>query len=117
VQWGCYANRLYRMGRMLGTDPWHHYRKLKRASIVGVSVFLVTDALVATFAQMHMRSPALLIPFGGWMIFGLVITILSHQIRCPRCGPNFTSKEVSIGRWRPSAFTVGRRSTPMWAHR
>jgi len=77
---------------MLGTDPWHHYRTLRRAKILGVCVFVLTTALVATFAQTHMRSPVLLIPFFGWMIFGLVMEVLAHQVRCPRCGQKFYVK-------------------------
>jgi len=77
-------------------DPWHRFRILKRATVIGVSVFLLTSIpLVLERVQMRTRAVYLVAVYlatGAWMIFGLVMITLTHEVRCPRCGQRYYAK-------------------------
>jgi hypothetical protein len=77
---------------MAGQDPWQRFRTLKRATLIGVPVFFVTFAILA-LGWMDMRSRAVYL-FFGWMIFAMVMLILTHEVRCPRCNKRFYVKDV-----------------------
>jgi hypothetical protein len=53
---------------MLGIDPWHHHRTLRRATIIGVSAFFLITAPIA-LKRIDMSLRGLQILFFGWMIF------------------------------------------------
>lgn len=80
-------------------DPWHRFRTLKRATVIGISVFFLTSIPIV-LGRVEMRPRAVYLPAVytvtfGWMIFVLVMIILTHEIRCPRCGQRFyVKKEV-----------------------
>ena len=78
-------------------DPWHRFRTLKRATVIGISVFFLTSIpLVLGRVELRPRAgypPAVYTVTFGWMIFGLVMIILTHEVRCPRCGKRFYVKK------------------------
>jgi hypothetical protein len=76
---------------MLRTDPWHHHRTLRRATIIGVSAFFLITAPIA-LKRIDMSLRALQILFFGWMIFVLTMITLTYRVRCPRCGQKFYAK-------------------------
>jgi len=74
-------------------DPWHRFRALKRATVIGVSVFFLTFAFVV-LGRVDMRSRVVYLVIICWMIFGLAMLILTHGTRCPRCGGRFYVKDI-----------------------
>ena len=93
---------------MLGTDPWHHYRTLRRATIVAVSLFSLTTALVV-LKQIDMSLRALQILVVGWLIFGLAMTILTYHVRCPRCGQKFYVKGTAYWQMATKCLHCGQK--------
>jgi|GEM_PF-2941396 hypothetical protein len=72
-------------------DPWRRCRLLKRVNILAI-VFIFLTFAVVLFGQIDMRSRGVHLVVFGWMIFGLVMLTLTHEIRCPRCSQRFYAK-------------------------
>jgi hypothetical protein len=45
----------------------------------------------------------------GWMIFGLVMIILTHEIRCPRCGQRFYAKGADFWQMAKKCLHCGQQ--------
>jgi DNA-directed RNA polymerase subunit RPC12/RpoP len=94
-------------------DPWHRFRTLKRVGLIGVSVFfLISAPLVLERAQMqHSRSylVAVYLEVVGWMIFVLVMIILTHEARCPRCGQRFYNKGTVFWQMATKCLHCGQK--------
>ncbi len=72
-------------------DPWRRHRLLKRVGLVAI-LFLFFVFAVGMFGQVDMRSHGFRVLVLGWMLFGIVMLILTHEARCPRCGQRFYAK-------------------------
>ena len=72
-------------------DPWKRHRFLKRAGFVSVLfIFLVFAA--AVFGEADMRSYGFRVLAFGWILFAIVMLILTHEVKCPRCGQRSYAK-------------------------
>jgi hypothetical protein len=95
---------------MFGTDPWHHHRTLRRATIIGVSAFFLISAPIV-LKRIDMSLRALQVLFFGWMIFVLTMMALTYRVRCPRCGHKFLFLAGAVGERGdypfPSAESLG----------
>jgi hypothetical protein len=76
-------------------DPWRSYRMLKRVGVVAILFLFLTFALILV-GQIDMRSRMFHLLGFGWMIFVLIMLILTHEVRCPRCGQRFYAKEADF---------------------
>jgi DNA-directed RNA polymerase subunit RPC12/RpoP len=72
-------------------DPWAFFRILKRATIIGISLFFLIAALFITRA-IDRGSVIIKMLVWGWAIFVVVMITLTHEVRCPRCGKRFYAK-------------------------
>ena len=94
-------------------DPWHRFRTLKRATVIGIAVFSLTSIpLVLGRVEMRPRAvylPAVYTVTFGWMIFGLVMIILTHEIRCPRCGQRFYAKGADFWQMAKKCLHCGQQ--------
>jgi hypothetical protein len=77
-------------------DPWKRHRTLKRVSLLGVFLYLFPVIAFALLGQIDMRSPTMYALGFGWMIFGLAMLTLWHEVRCPRCGQRFYAKGMEF---------------------
>jgi ribosomal protein L37E len=77
-------------------DPWKRHRTLKRVSFLGVVFYLFPTIALAWLEQIDMRSPTMYVLGFGWVIFGLVMLTLWHEVRCPRCGQRFYAKGMEF---------------------
>ena len=88
-------------------DPWRGHRLLKRVSILAILFLLLTFAVVL-FGQIDMRSRGIHLLVFGWMIFGLVMLTLTHEIRCPRCGQRFYAKGAEFWQMTTECLHCGQ---------
>ena len=81
------------------SDPWRRHRILKRWTIA--SVFLMFSSIAfLLIAQIDLRSRGAHYVVYGWMVMGLVMLTLIHEVRCPRCGQRFYVKRMDF--WQMS---------------
>jgi hypothetical protein len=62
--------------------------------------------ILVTIGQLDMRSQAFRVLTLGWIVFGLVMLTVTHEVRCPRCGQRFYAKGRSFGN--------DERMPPLW---
>jgi len=89
-------------------DPWRQHRVLKKVGVGSVLFLFSTSALVA-FGQIDMRSRGFHALVFGWIIFGLVMLTLTHEVRCPRCGQRFYSKGMDFWQMSKECLHCGQR--------
>ena len=77
-------------------DPWKRYRILKRAGLLGVFLYLFPTITLAWLGQIDMRSRTKYALIFAWMIFGVVMLTLWHEVKCPRCGQRFYAKGMEF---------------------
>jgi hypothetical protein len=88
-------------------DPWRLHRLLKRVSILSI-LFLFLAFAVVLFGQIDMSSRGVSLLGFGWMIFGLVMLILTHEVRCPRCGQRFYAKGADFWQMTTKCLHCGQ---------
>jgi hypothetical protein len=88
-------------------DPWRRHRLLKRVGIFAI-LFLYLAIAVVLFRQIDMRSRGVYLLGFGWMIFCLVMLILTHEARCPRCGQRFYAKGVDFWQMTTKCLHCGQ---------
>lgn len=93
---------------MLETDPWHHQRMLRRATIIGVSVFVLITAPVA-LKRIDVSLRVLQVLFFGWMTYVLTMITLTYRVRCPRCGQRFYVKEPVFWQMATKCLHCGQK--------
>ena len=60
-------------------------------------------------AGISLRSHAVYLVGSGWVIFGLVMITLTHEIRCPRCGERFYVKETVFWQMAAKCLHCGQK--------
>src|ERR1700693_3249323 len=69
-------------------DPWRRHRLLKRVSLLGIVLFLPLLILMV-FSNIDLSSRGSCVLGVCWALFGIVMIVLFHEIKCPRCGKRF----------------------------
>jgi hypothetical protein len=88
-------------------DPWKRHRLLKRVSLVAV-LFLFLVFAAAVSGQVDMRSHGFRVLVFGWMLFGIVMLTLAHEVRCPRCGQRFYAKGAEFWQMTKTCLHCGQ---------
>ena len=88
-------------------DPWKRYRFLKRVGLVSV-LFLFLVFAAAVSGQVDMRSHGFRVVVLGWMLFGIVMLILTHEVRCPCCGKRFYAKGAEFWQLTKTCLHCGQ---------
>lgn len=73
------------------TDPWKHFRILRRVGIVSVLFFSLAAAFFV-LGQIDMHSRGFHALTFGWMLVVLVMLAVTHEAKCPQCGQRFYAK-------------------------
>jgi hypothetical protein len=81
---------------MLSTDPWKRHRILTRVGIFGLVLYLLPTLAIVWLDQIDMRSAGMYLLVLGWTLFVVVMLILWHEVRCPRCGKRYYAKSVEL---------------------
>jgi hypothetical protein len=80
---------------------------LKRVSLVSV-LFLFLVFAAAVSGQVDMRSHGFRVLVFGWMLFGIVMLTLTHEVRCPRCGQRFYAKGAEFWQMTKTCLHCGQ---------
>jgi hypothetical protein len=73
-------------------DPWKLHRVLIRVGRLGLFLYLFPAIVIVVLARIDMRSRAVHLVALGWVIFVVVMLIMFHEAKCPRCGKRFYAK-------------------------
>src|SRR5262245_55720198 len=69
-------------------DPWRRHRLLKRVSVLGLTLFSPLLFLMV-FSNIDLSSRGSRVLGACWAVFVILMIILFHEIKCPRCGQRF----------------------------
>lgn len=98
--------KLARMGN--DADPWRRHHLLKRVSLVSLLLMFLVGAAVVS-GQVDMRSHGFRVFVFGWMLFAILMLILTHEVRCPRCGQRFYAKGADFWQMTKTSLHCGQR--------
>jgi len=92
---------------------------LKRVGIFAILSLFLIFALILV-GQIDMRSRMFHLLGFGWLIFVLIMLILTHEVSCPRCGQRFYARGADFFQitteclhcGQPKGAVVGMTSKP-----
>jgi hypothetical protein len=90
------------------TDPWKHHRILKRIGVTSALLMFLTFASVALgIVNENPRGSRIFIYC--WMLLVLVMLILTHEARCPRCGRRFYARGLDFRQMTKKCLHCGQK--------
>jgi len=64
--------------------------------------------ILVTIGQLDMRSQPFRVLTFGWIVFGLVMLTVTHEVRCPRCGQRFYAKGAEFWQMTKECLHCGQ---------
>ena len=89
-------------------DPWRHHRILKRIGNVAILFIILICASVAV-NLVDSRSRGFRILIFGWVSFALIMLMVTHEARCPRCGQRFYAKGLEFWQMTRRCLHCGQK--------
>jgi len=77
------------------TDPWRYHRNLGRVPKIALPFFLLVPVFVF-LGILGLDSDIFHFLVCSWALLVLVMLVMTHEARCPRCGQRFYAKGLDF---------------------